>query len=60
MRGIQQMARTQLKPKKKTFYAKRNKKGKFIDIQNIWRSIRQDMARKAKHKAKPGRKYAGD
>jgi len=52
--------RTQLKPHKKTFYSKRNKKGKFTDIQNIWRSIRQDMARKAKRRAKPGRKYAGD
>ena len=52
--------RTQLKPKKKTFYSKRNKGGKFTDIQNIWRCIRQDMARKAKTKAKPGRKYAGD
>ncbi len=52
--------RTQLKPKKKTFYSKRDKTGKFTDIQSIWRCIHQDMARKAKHKAKPGRKYAGD
>jgi len=54
------MARTQLKPQKKTLYAKRDKSGKFTDIQNIYRCIRQDMARKARHKAKPGRKYAGD
>jgi hypothetical protein len=52
--------RTQLKPHKKTFYSKRNKKGAFTDIQNIYRSIRQDMARHAKHKAKPGQKFAGD
>lgn len=54
------MARTQLKPQKRVHYAKRDKAGKFTDIQNIYRCIRQDMARQAKHKAKPGRKYAGD
>jgi len=52
--------RTQLKPKKKTFYSKRDKAGKFTDIQSIYRSIRQDMVRHAKHKAKPGQKFAGD
>lgn len=52
--------RTQLKPHKKTFYSKRDKAGKFTDIQSIYRSIRQDMARHAKHKAKPGQKFAGD
>lgn len=52
--------RTQLKPHKKTFYSKRDKKGKFKDIQNIWRCIRQDMARQAKKHAKPGHKFAGD
>lgn len=52
--------RTQIKPRKKTLYAKRDKKGRFIDIQNIYRCIRQDTARKAKHKAKPGHKFAGD
>ena len=52
--------RTQLKPKKKTHYSKRDKKGKFTDIQNIYRCIRQDMARKARTKAKPGHKFAGD
>ena len=52
--------RTQLKPQKKTLYVKRNKKGQFTDIQNIYRSIRQDMARKAKYKAKPGHKFAED
>jgi len=54
------MVRTQLKPQKKVHYTKRDKTGKFTDIQNIWRCIRQDAARKAKRKAKPGRKYAGD
>ncbi len=52
--------RTQLKPQKKVHYSKRSKIGKFTDIQNIYRCIRQDMARQAKHRAKPGRKYAGD
>lgn len=52
--------RTQLKPHRKTHYSKRNKSGSFTDIQRIYRCIRQDMARKAKHKAKPGQKFAGD
>ncbi len=52
--------RTQLKPHRKTFYSKRDKKGRFIDIQSIPRCIRQDAARQAKKKAKPGQKFAGD
>ena len=53
-------ARTQIKPQKKTHYMKRKKAGQFQDMQNIYRCIRQDMARQAKTKAKPGRKYLGD
>jgi len=52
--------RTQLKPHKKTFWVKRDKEGKFTDIQEINRCIRQDAARKAKHKARPGQKFEGD
>ena len=54
------MRRTQIKPQKKTLYVKRDKKGRFTDIQSIPRCIRQDTVRKAKHKAKPGHKFEGD
>ena len=54
------MRRSQLNPRKKTFWVKRDKRGRFADIQEINRCIRQDAARKAKHKAKPGQKFAGD
>lgn len=54
------MRRAQIKPQKKTHYIKRVKAGKFADMQNIYRCIRQDMARRAKTKAKPGHKFSGD
>lgn len=54
------MKRTQLKPHKKTFWVKRGKTGKFADVQEINRCIRQDAARRAKTKAKPGQKFSGD
>lgn len=54
------MRRTQLKPQKKTVYVKRDKTGKFRDIQSIPRCIRLDAARHAKTKAKPGQKFQGD
>ncbi|MDD2753036.1 MAG: hypothetical protein PHT44_00240 [Candidatus Portnoybacteria bacterium] len=54
------MKRTQLRPHKKTFWVKRDKEGKFDDVQEINRCIRQDMAHRAKTKAKPGQKFAGD
>ncbi len=54
------MRRTQLKPHKKTFWVKRDKQGRFRDVQSIPRCIRQDAARHAKHKAKPGHKFEGD
>ncbi|MBU3901206.1 hypothetical protein KJ590_03460 [Patescibacteria group bacterium] len=54
------MRRTQIKPQKKTHYMKRVKTGKFADMQNIYRCIRQDMARQAKRQAKPGHKFEGD
>jgi len=52
--------RKQIKPQKKTHCMKRQKGGKFADMQNIFRCIRQDMARKAKKKVKAGYKFSGD
>lgn len=54
------MKRTQIKPQKKTHYMKRVKAGKFADMQNIYRCIRQDVARRAKTKVRAGQKFAGD
>lgn len=52
--------RTKIKIQKKSHYVIRDKGGKFRDVQNIGRAISQDRRRRAKHKAKPGQKFAGD
>ena len=52
--------RTKIKIQRDDHYVIRDKKGRFRDVQDIGRAISQDMRRKAKHKAKPGFKYAGD
>lgn len=45
---------------KKSFYAVRDKDGKFEDITNIGDSIREDSRTKAKKKVKPGHGHEGD
>ena len=45
---------------KKSFYAVRNKDGKFSDITNIGKSIAEDSRGKAKKIVKPGHGHEGD
>jgi hypothetical protein len=52
--------RTKHKIGKTWLYAKRDSKGRFVDIQRVPRAMRLDMARKAKTKVKPGYGFRGD
>lgn len=45
---------------KKSVYAKRDPKGRFVDIEDIGRAIRDDMKKKAKTKVKPQYGFKGD
>lgn len=49
-----------IKPKGKSFYAVRDKEGKFTDITNIGDSIAEDKRRKSKKIVKPGHGHEGD
>lgn len=44
----------------KSFYAVRDKKGRFSDITNIGKSIAEDSRTKSKKKVKPGHGHEGD
>ena len=44
----------------KSVFAKRNKKGQFVDIQNIGKSLKRDRRIKAKTKVKSGQGFRGD
>ena len=43
-----------------TVYAKRDKKGRFVDIQSIGLAIKKDSRQRAKTKAKSGYGFKGD
>lgn len=45
---------------KKSFYAVRDKNGRFSDITNIGKSIAEDSRSHAKKKVKPGHGHEGD
>ena len=45
---------------KKSFYAERDKEGKFSEITNIGKSIAQDSRGRAKKIVKPGHGHEGD
>lgn len=44
----------------KHYYAVRNKKGQFVDITNIGKSIKEDSRSKSKKTVKPGHGHQGD
>jgi hypothetical protein len=45
---------------KKSYYAVRDKLGRFTDITNIGKSVHEDTRSKAKRTAKPGHGHEGD
>lgn len=45
---------------KRSFYAVRDKDGRFSDITNIGKSIAEDSREKAKKTVKPGHGHEGD
>lgn len=45
---------------KKSYYAVRDKLGRFVDITSIGKSIHEDSRAKAKKKVKPGHGHEGD
>lgn len=49
-----------IKPKKKSFYAVRDKNGRFVDITNIGKSIAEDKRTHSKKIVKPGHGHEGD
>ena len=52
--------RTIIKRNGKSLYAERDKKGRFVDITNIGKSIRADARKKSTKKVKPGHGHEGD
>lgn len=52
--------RTRHKVGKTLVYAKRDKKGRFVDIQLVSKALSQDVRRKAKTKVKSGHGFRGD
>ena len=52
--------RTKIKIKGKWYYAERNKKGQFVDITNIGKSIKADSQNKSANIVKPGHGHEGD
>jgi len=49
-----------VKFKKKSFYAVRDKKGRFVEFTNIGKSIAEDKRSKSKNIVKPGHGHEGD
>ncbi|OGD63131.1 hypothetical protein A2215_01540 [Candidatus Berkelbacteria bacterium RIFOXYA2_FULL_43_10] len=45
---------------KKSYYAERNKKGQFVDVTNIGKSIKADSKKKTSKTVKPGHGHEGD
>jgi hypothetical protein len=45
---------------KKSYYAERDAKGRFVSFSNIGKSIAEDSRTKAKKKVKPGHGHEGD
>lgn len=52
--------RQRIKIKGKSYYAERDKKGKFTDITNIQKSIKADSRKKTRKKVKRGYGHLGD
>lgn len=52
--------RTRHKIGKTTVYAKRDKKGRFVDIQSIGLATQRDSRQRSKSKVKPGYGFRGD
>lgn len=49
-----------IKMGKKSYYAERDKNGRFVGISNIGKSIAEDSRSKAKKIVKPGHGHEGD
>lgn len=45
---------------KKSYYAERDAKGRFVSFSNIGKSVAEDSRTKAKKKVKPGHGHEGD
>lgn len=54
------MFRTRLKIRGRSFFAIRDAKGRFKNIESVSRSQRRDRATKAKTKVRSGQGYRGD
>ena len=52
--------RDMIKIGSKNYYAVRDKKGRFVDITNIGKSIKEDSRSKSKTVIKPGHGHEGD
>ena len=52
--------RTRHKIGKTTVYAKRDKKGRFVDIQSVKLAAQRDIRKRAKTKVKSGYGFRGD
>jgi len=52
--------RTKHKIGKTPVYAKRDEKGRFVDIQTVKRALSKDVRQKAKTKVKSGYGFRGD
>ena len=52
--------RTRHKIGKTAVYAKRDKKGRFVDIQSVKLAAQRDLRKRAKAKVKPGYGFKGD
>lgn len=52
--------RTRHKLGKTTLYAKRDKKGRFVDIQKLSRAIPRNIRQHAKTRVKSGQGFRGD
>jgi hypothetical protein len=52
--------RTRVKPRGGARFVRRNKQGKFTEVEAVGRSLKQDRKRKAKKTAKKGQGDRGD
>jgi len=57
---IEMSKRDIIKIGNKHYYAERNKKGQFVDITNIGKSIKADSRSKSVKRVKPGHGHEGD